>query len=610
VFDQEATHGWVFERDGTHWAIGLDGVQRRVQQLGPVVALADHLAHTEVLSGPWTEVGVPLLYRLGDRVLAETLTVKWRQPWSSFRLAPPNPPGKWPSAKYGPRPSRIVQRWLTGQYGEALGALVQRRPDEVEARLVAIEAAMHRLDDLVVDEPPDVIAEGQEDAEGYAVTLPRHIAFAREANRTPLEPVGTLVGDLQRLVRTRRVGGLDWLRRGALSQPVPELLALARDDGGRYTRQLDFVGLEHDHIVRVGELAVQMAFEEMERRLLVVDAVNPSAINNDMEYPAKRAAAATALTQIWEASGKPETLLQGIAQVLRDDRATNARLTLAADALADHRPEGWHVSVDTAALELTEALIARLATPPSAGAESATQVTRCTLGKALARWSPSRAATASAVAAAQLAEPTLIRHPDTAACLGALVAALVELGDPDLLPLYARALTTQTQERPPWPDSTTFEDWLAPLWRFPAHPALKTAAAQLFAPGTAWQLAAGMATGTMPLSDLLTRRGLFTYPAFRAQVLDLLADRRVLGVLTTGTRQYDFVVAGTHFGSDLRGADFPKTVTTQTLRQADFAAYLLTRGGSLFPIRPYWPTARRDRALAELAARLRTGDWP
>ncbi|HEY3418033.1 MAG TPA: hypothetical protein VGM23_14235, partial [Armatimonadota bacterium] len=151
---------------------------------------------------------------------------------------------------------------------------------------------------------------------------------------------------------------------------------------------------------------------------------------------------------------------------------------------------------------------------------------------------------------------------------------------------------------------------LAPLWRYPHHPAIAAAAEWLFNdPHSPWipLVQQGYSWG----SEQLFTSPLLGVGAFRKQLLTGLANPVKAGVIKVapGGRMDITLDAGWSTGVGQAQDDplGPKPGSQLAVRLCDvYAMYLSTRGVECFPaFQPCWPLAERDKAIAAIVQVLR-----
>jgi hypothetical protein len=156
-------------------------------------------------------------------------------------------------------------------------------------------------------------------------------------------------------------------------------------------------------------------------------------------------------------------------------------------------------------------------------------------------------------------------------------------------------------------------DLLLPMTSQPMRPSMLRAADQLFGPGSKWLPFVPDTPGPSAADRvrlLETNARMFAVPAFRRYVLEQLEDRRVLGQLWTradGTYEYN-LVNGIHRSTAARLDDdgFPPKPVHAPLRACDYYAHYVSVQPDAPTFALYWDLARRDRAIGELEAWLRT----
>ena len=188
-------------------------------------------------------------------------------------------------------------------------------------------------------------------------------------------------------------------------------------------------------------------------------------------------------------------------------------------------------------------------------------------------------------------------HPLAAGMFSALTDARVDAGDPDALADYAAWIVTTTPH-----DIDAFSnDLFEPMIAHVRDPAIARAAAAMFGdPASRW----------LPLpSDAYDLMGtdLDHDPTFRALVLSQLANHKKLGVAAVHADYVELEIDGGSEGSSVNRKDplAAPAGTTFAFRVADrFADELGFHAGVKFE--RYWRLADRDRAIAAIAAWLRT----
>lgn len=248
------------------------------------------------------------------------------------------------------------------------------------------------------------------------------------------------------------------------------------------------------------------------------------------------------------------------------------------------------------------------------------------MARMLAEWDPKAALPvlkarvkrcASVVQAGQKANQRYYGMETTIAEMTELRA---KLGDQQALADYAEWVRTVT------PDHFDFLpiSMFAPLWRNPDHPALKAAAAALFAaPKSPWNPPVWRGEPTVPEGH---RRELFSTPllgleSFRTLVLRALADRTEVGTIevdATGrvvviqgnyrtTYSEERVVSSGEFSGDPddKSRPFQPGAGAMPLRMADKACEKLEQLEGIPRFQKQWSLDRRDRAIAATVAYLK-----
>ncbi|HEY3801951.1 MAG TPA: hypothetical protein VGL61_05060 [Kofleriaceae bacterium] len=191
--------------------------------------------------------------------------------------------------------------------------------------------------------------------------------------------------------------------------------------------------------------------------------------------------------------------------------------------------------------------------------------------------------------------------PYLGAAIAALTTARASAGDPSALADYAGWIAMTA------PSEAEFDAvaWFAPMIAHSKDPAIAAAARTLF--------------GTSPWVPLLSEKGsyymldligsdLVHVPAFRDYLIGQLGNRDKLG--TVRMRQGDIDVQTDGFqqsqGVDDKDPLLPKEGAIETLRYADQIADSVSSRDGAPKFRRYWPVAARDKAIAAIAAWLRT----
>jgi hypothetical protein len=191
--------------------------------------------------------------------------------------------------------------------------------------------------------------------------------------------------------------------------------------------------------------------------------------------------------------------------------------------------------------------------------------------------------------------------PYLGAVLAELTTARDDAGDDTALADYASWIVTTS------PDQAEFNAaaWFAPMIAHPKAPVIATAARTLF--------------GKSPWVPLLSKKGsyymldvinsdLVHVAAFRDYLLGQLANRDQLGTVRVRNGDIDVQTDGFQQSEGVDDKDplLPKEGAITTLRYADqIAASLSSREGAP-KFRRYWTVAERDKAIAAIAAWLRT----
>ncbi len=180
-------------------------------------------------------------------------------------------------------------------------------------------------------------------------------------------------------------------------------------------------------------------------------------------------------------------------------------------------------------------------------------------------------------------------------------------GDRDALDEYAAWI----QLIEPGTIGHSWADVLEPLWNYPDHPALSTAARAMFVdPNSHWLPLVQVEEGRR---DLQYQRALGSplvcVPAFRETLLGALADKARIGTAMRQPRgglQYTLATGGSGSTSDVRLADPAEKLGVEVpFRACDFVAWQLSGLDGAPECALTWPEARRDAAVTACAAYLR-----
>lgn len=180
-------------------------------------------------------------------------------------------------------------------------------------------------------------------------------------------------------------------------------------------------------------------------------------------------------------------------------------------------------------------------------------------------------------------------------------------GDAEAFREYAKWVRTTSPE---WLDHNALAA-LEPLYRKPGDPALAAAAAWLFGdPQSPWSRPIGRKglRSTYHLAELIASP-LVEVPAFRTMLLAALDDRSLLGKAEVGNDAFVSVRLDDGFsmavGTPSADRDAPARGTVEPLRTCDFYAWRLATLEGAPAFNPCWPLAKRNDALAALAAFLK-----
>ncbi|HEY8088288.1 MAG TPA: hypothetical protein VIF09_10600 [Polyangiaceae bacterium] len=150
---------------------------------------------------------------------------------------------------------------------------------------------------------------------------------------------------------------------------------------------------------------------------------------------------------------------------------------------------------------------------------------------------------------------------------------------------------------------------LEPLWQFPKDAAMLRVSRAMFAPHGAWSaLATGRSGNAWGLSDLV-ETNLVEVAPFRERVEEALLDRKKIGTtkITSGGGLSVTIDAGGSMGTGTEASDPPPPVgTVMPFRVCDLVGWELARREHAPTFRIYWPEKKRDAALGEMAAFLRS----
>ncbi len=198
------------------------------------------------------------------------------------------------------------------------------------------------------------------------------------------------------------------------------------------------------------------------------------------------------------------------------------------------------------------------------------------------------------------------------ACFSELAVAMAAAGEESGLDLWVAHMRSYR-----WghlDDAWELESVLRPLWERRTHAAVNAVGEELF----------GQENGRLAAFDRrddTTGRGfdrtrlletpLVTVPAVRRALVRSLADTAVLGrfVVTENSsfrvRDVESETNSWMAGTEANPIDLPQVGTEEAFRRADYYAWKLSRLPNAPAFRPYWPLARRDRAIAEMVRYLR-----
>ncbi len=186
--------------------------------------------------------------------------------------------------------------------------------------------------------------------------------------------------------------------------------------------------------------------------------------------------------------------------------------------------------------------------------------------------------------------------------LASLTTARIAGGDPTALREYADWLVTTTPEQAQFAALR----WLAPMIAHRDAPEIVRAAKTLFGK-SAWVPLTAKRAGFYSLELLAS--DLVHVAAFRDHALAQLSNRTKLGTMTFKKGGLDVRTEAFQQGEGVDAKDplLPKDGWTDTLRVADQYAASVVSGRIDAPrFRRYWPVAERDRAIAAIAAWLKT----
>jgi hypothetical protein len=231
----------------------------------------------------------------------------------------------------------------------------------------------------------------------------------------------------------------------------------------------------------------------------------------------------------------------------------------------------------------------------------------CGLARAFAAWddkaSLPRLAAFSRATIAGFAASTDKRYAGV--CISSLVSSRAGAGDASALADYGAWIVQTTPEDGEY----ELEAWFAPMSAHPSDPAVVAAASTLFSAPSPWvPFVSAKASYT---KERILERDLWKVNAFKKHVLVELANKTKIGTVKVISDSNVSVKTEGFSSSQGIGPEdphMPKVGTITDLRVCDEYASAITRGsdfkGPVF--RLYWPTAQKDRALAQLITWLKT----
>jgi hypothetical protein len=150
--------------------------------------------------------------------------------------------------------------------------------------------------------------------------------------------------------------------------------------------------------------------------------------------------------------------------------------------------------------------------------------------------------------------------------------------------------------------------FFAPLWSYHSEPLMIETANLLFQDARSpWALGAADPDPTWTIHS--ARIPLVGLPVFRALVLKQLGETQVIGQTEVTHSNEVMMTFHTAPGSGWRVADAPPVGTKIDLRLCDAIAFSISKIRGAPECEPYWPIARRDAAVKEVALFLgRYGD--
>ncbi len=191
-----------------------------------------------------------------------------------------------------------------------------------------------------------------------------------------------------------------------------------------------------------------------------------------------------------------------------------------------------------------------------------------------------------------------------ASSFASLSEARARFKDPKALPDFGAWLASTK------PEEVSSYRWglFAPFWSFPEDPAANRAVAALFAdPKSQWHGWARRPDEHSQGQELITSP-LLGLASYRDIVIDLLADKTKCGMVTLsegGHIEYRTKGYTSGRGSYRGDPSAPPAGTEIEMRICDLVADLLSQINGLPVVRPYWPQAKRDRAITACIQALR-----